>query len=179
MSSRRTPPAPRSSEGVFLHFNVHLITLQQQQQNWKTPLPCKEATIAHWSIRTAWDVHLAQVHVARTSVQLYKAIMENSRSTRTRTLAMNGPWRIWWMKNTLYCELTFDFHCSGNKADLLVTTQPRKMGTGQACITLTKGLSQLLLSILWTICCLDTCPDSKLGPCQGNKVKSELFSSWK
>lgn len=79
------------------------------------------------------------------------------------------------MKNTQYCELTFDFHCSGNKADLSVTMQPRKMGTEKVCVTLTKGLSQLLLSILWTVCCLDTRPDLKLIPCQGNKIKSELF----
>jgi len=79
------------------------------------------------------------------------------------------------MKDTQYCELTFDFHCLGNKADLLVTMQPRKMGTEKACITLTKGLSQLLLSILRTVCRLDTCPSLKLVPRQGNKMKSELF----
>lgn len=76
-----------------------------------------------------------------------------------------------------YCELTFDFHCLRNKADLSVTMQPRKMGTEQVCVTPKKGLSQLLLSILWTVCCLLPGNVSWLMPCscQGNKMKSELF----
>lgn len=72
------------------------------------------------------------------------------------------------MKNTRYCELTSDFHCLGNEDDLLVTMQPRKMGTEIECVT-PKGLSRLLLSILWTVCCLDTHPDLKLVPAKERK----------
>lgn len=182
MSSSRTPTVLSFSWGIFQYFHVHLITMcQDQKKNYLEDSPglhCLARKLQFYveQLGQLW-MGYSSVSSARR-LHIRPAVQSNHGKLKIRpNTYMSSEWALKDLMNEKYsyCELTFDFHCLENKADLLVTMQPRKMGTEKECVTLKKGLSQLLLSILWTVCCLDTCPDLSLVPCQGNKIKSELF----
>lgn len=153
MSSSRIPLVLPFHEEDFPHFH----TLPSSRKN-KNPEDSSELHRLMGKLKPSWQLWMGYSSGSTARRPHIRPDVQNNHEKvkiRPNTYTSNE----WAQKDLMnekyaYCELTFDFHCLGNKADLLVTMQPRKMGTEQACVTPKKGLSQLLLSILWAVCCL-------------------------